>query len=113
MMEEMVITNEAMGEKPEKELKHESINMLQAYKRIKESEGKICYAVFYKKGGEIRRMAFRTGVTKGVTGAGQAYEPEKYNLLTVFDMKKDAFRMINLEGLITLKINGTVFTVIP
>lgn len=45
-------------------------------------------------------MIARTGVRKGVTGEGAAYDPESKGLLTVFDMEKKGFRMIPCEGVI-------------
>ena len=82
------------------------ISILTAYKMIKESNGKICHALFTKKNGELRSMTFRTGVTKGVKGEGMNYTPEDYYLIAVFDMNANGFRMINLRGLHTLTVSG-------
>ncbi len=53
--------------------------------------------------GTERKMVCRTGVRKGVTGGGAAYDPESKNLLTVFDMEKRAFRTIPCENVIEVK----------
>lgn len=75
----------------------------------------------------IRTMSARRGVKKGVKGVGQAYDPKAKNLLTVYDMhkldpsresnrgksvdemEKGAFRMINLEGLVALRMGGKTY----
>jgi hypothetical protein len=72
----------------------------------------------------LRTMNCRRGVKKGVKGVGQSYDPAKHNLLTVFDMQKldpkaphnagksedelekGAFRNINLEALVALRMGG-------
>ena len=88
------------------------INALQAYKLIRESKGRICFAQFVKKDGTLRSMTFRTGVTKGVTGRGLSYEPEAYYMIVVYDMEKQGFRMINLKTLQTLTVSGEKTVVI-
>lgn len=52
-------------------------------------------------------ILFRFGVTKGVTGVGMAFNPDDYNLITVFDMNKNGFRSINLDGILMLRVHGT------
>jgi hypothetical protein len=72
----------------------------------------------------MRTMSCRRGVTKGVKGVGQSYDPAKKQLLTVYDMQKmdpkapqnagksedelskGAFRNINLDALIALRMGG-------
>lgn len=73
--------------------------------------------------GELRTMAARFGVTKGVTGVGMSYDPKTKNLLCVYDMNvlgtdpeteerlKGAFRMINITGIRTLTLRGTSYVV--
>lgn len=83
---------------------------------------------FVKRGdGTIRTMNCRRGVKKGVTGAGQPYDPAAKNLLTVYDMQKldpssshnkgkspeemekGAFRNINLDALVGLRMGGKTY----
>lgn len=71
-------------------------------------DGKIASAEFIKKDGSLRKMVFRTKVTKGVTGEGMKYNPTDYGLRTVFDMQKGAFRHINLETVTTITSKGQV-----
>ena len=77
--------------------------------------GKIFSVVFIKRtNNEVRTMVCRRGVKKGVKGVGHSYKPEEKNLLCVYDMQKieagsderGAFRMINLESLVSLKFEG-------
>lgn len=74
-------------------------------------DGKIASAEFIKKDGSLRKMVFRTKVTKGVTGEGMKYDPTDYGLRTVFDMQKGAFRHINLETVTTITSKGEVHLV--
>jgi len=69
-------------------------------------DGKIASAEFIKKDGSLRKMVFRTKVTKGVTGEGMKYDPEKYGLRTVYDMQKRAFRHINLNTVQRITAKG-------
>jgi len=66
---------------------------------------KVFTAKFIKKDGSERVMNCRRGVTKGVKGVGMSYDPYLKNLLPVFDMQKQAFRMINISTLKELKAN--------
>lgn len=87
--------------------------------------GQLFTVEFVKRGdGSLRTMNCRRGVQKGVKGVGLKYKPEEHNLLNVFDMQKmdpnaahnvgksteemekGAFRMINLEQLVALRMGG-------
>ena len=91
----------------------------------KTSNGQIFSVDFIKRGdGSLRTMSARRGVKKGVKGVGLAYKPEDHNLLIVYDMQaldpkaphntgkseedleRGAFRNINLEGLVGLRMDG-------
>ena len=74
-------------------------------------DGKIASAVFIKKDGSLRKIVFRTKVTKGVTGEGMKYNPSDYGLRTVYDMQKLAFRHINLETVISIRAKGELHIV--
>ena len=56
--------------------------------------------------GSERTMVARLNVKKGVKGTGMAYNPIEKGLLPVWDMQKNAFRMINLKTVTELKIKG-------
>ena len=92
-------------------MEEKRVKMVGAFKRILATDGKIFSARFVKKDGTIRDMVCRMGVKKGVTGVGMAYNPFDRNLVPVYDMVKGDFRMINMETVITLKLNGEVIYV--
>ena len=74
-------------------------------------DGKIASVDFIKKDGSLRKMVFRTKVTKGVTGEGMKYNPSDYGLRAVYDMQKRDFRMINLETVISIRAKGELHVV--
>ena len=71
--------------------------------------GNIFSAVFIKKNGERREMVCRLGVKKHLKGGQLAYDAKGRNLLPVFDMQKEGYRMININTLVQLKINGKTY----
>ena len=88
------------------------ISKRDALGKIRASKGRIFTATIIKRtNGERREMNCRLGVTKYVTGEGLKFDPAKKNLVTVFDMQKNAYRMINIDGLESLKIEGEEFIV--
>ena len=61
---------------------------------------------YIKKDNTIRTLTSRTGKQyKSKTGRKAPYKPKEYNLMPLYDMRKKAFRMLNLNTLITLSIN--------
>jgi len=89
-----------------------------------ETTGKIFAVRFRKKDGSIRDMVCRLGVKKGVKGVGRkgwvkGDTVANYGLLGVYDMnkiekvgEKGAFRMVNVETLINIKVNGVEYVVV-
>lgn len=65
---------------------------------------------FIKKDGSLRKMVARLGVTKGVTGEGMKYDPISKGLLPVYDVQKQAYRMININTIQSLKVKGKKWT---
>ena len=90
-----------------------TISTDKAKELIRETNGKIFSSTFIKKNGEHRLMTARLKVTKGLkeNAKPQPYEPSKYNLLCVYDMTKQSYRMINLNTLLTLSINKNTYTI--
>ena len=70
------------------------------------SDGKAFTVEFVKKNGEVRVMNARLGVKKGLTGRGMKYNPVKRGLLPVYDMQKQARRMINFDTIMSYTIHG-------
>jgi len=87
------------------------------------SDGTIFTVTFMKRGGGLRKMNCRKGVKKGVKGVGLGYDPKKHNLVPVYDVQKaielkkigetekKAFRMISVEGILSMTIKGVSYTV--
>lgn len=89
----------------------EKISMLEAIQKIKADHKKIFSAQFIKKDGTRRAMICRLGVTKGVKGVGMSYNPADHNIITVFDMRKNAFRSIPADRLLCFKMDGIKYEV--
>lgn len=84
-----------------------------AIQMIKDSKGKIFGVTFVKRTtGDIRTMSARLGVSKGVTGEGLKYDPESKQLMTVYDMHKKQYRMLNTETLSQLNIKGQTYSIL-
>lgn len=74
---------------------------------IRSKAGDTFFSVhFIKKDGTLRKMVARLNVKKGVKGVGMRYSPTEKGLLCVFDIQKDAFRMINIRTIRHLSIKG-------
>lgn len=71
--------------------------------QIKKTKGEIFSVTFVKKDGTIRKMTARLGVKKDLKGVGLGFDPTERSLVVVFDMHKRAYRMINLQTIITFK----------
>jgi hypothetical protein len=83
----------------------EHMTALQMLERAR--DGRIFTVEFIKRTtGELRRMNCRRGVKNGVTGKGMAYDAISRALLPVWDIEKEAFRMINLAELVSLSMGG-------
>lgn len=81
--------------------------------RIKNIVGnKIFSATFIKKNGDKRIMLCRLGVKKHLKGGSKGYDAESMNLLTVFDMKKKAYRTININTLEELNTGGKSYLIL-
>ena len=76
-----------------------------------ENKGHVFSVVFLKKDGSIRKMQCRFGVKKHLKGGKLAFNPLERNLLVVFDMQKEAYRMINLETISNINMKGVEYNV--
>ena len=77
----------------------------QKRKLLASTNGTVFTATFRKANGEMRTMNCRLGVKKHLKG-GDSTTAHKDNLITVFDMQKGAYRCINLDTVVSAKING-------
>jgi len=101
-------------------------HLLPSWLRNEVKNGQFFSVRFTKRSnGEIRDMTARFGVKKGVSGVGRKGWKEgdtakNYGLLSVYDVNKitaegdtkGAFRMIPIENIISLKVNGEEYIVV-
>tara|TARA_R110002124_G_scaffold169338_1_gene336925 strand:+ start:125 stop:400 length:276 start_codon:yes stop_codon:yes gene_type:complete len=88
-----------------------TINKNKAKELIKESKGLIFAATFTKKDGSSRLMNARLGKRYTPTGKAAPYKAEDYNLLPVYDMKAEGYRMLNINTLTNLSINANKYII--
>jgi hypothetical protein len=91
----------------------QTINRTKAKELIKESKGLIFNASFIKKDNTVRTLTGRLKVTKYLkeNAKEQPYDPNKYNLQPVYDLKAKGYRMLNLNTLLTLNINTNKYII--
>lgn len=77
--------------------------------QILSTKGKIFGVTFIKKDGTVRNMTARLGVRKNLKGVGLSFNPDERNLIVVFDMRKKAYRMINLSTILSIRHESTKF----
>ena len=78
---------------------------------LEQHKGNVFSVVFLKKDGSIRHMTCRFGVKKHLKGGELKFNPIERSLLVVFDMQKEAYRMINLETISNIKMKGVDYYV--
>ena len=90
-----------------------NITINKAKELIHLTNGQIFSSTFIKKNGQHRLMNARLKVSKGLKedAKPQPYEPSKYNLVCVYDMTKQGYRMINLNTLLSLTINKNTYSI--
>ena len=90
-----------------------TITSTRAKELIKESKGKIFSTTFIKKDNTVRVLTGRLKVTQYLkeNAKKQPYNPNKYNLQPVYDLKAKGYRMINFNTLLTLSINKTKYII--
>jgi len=77
---------------------------------IDRTNGKFFTIKFIKKDGTLRKMTCRTGVSKGITGKGLAFEPKEKGLKVVWSTDAEGYRMINLAQVTEITFNGETTT---
>tara|TARA_R100000306_G_C4362297_1_gene135878 strand:- start:842 stop:1126 length:285 start_codon:yes stop_codon:yes gene_type:complete len=92
-----------------------NISKAKATDLLKGSKGKFVGVGFIKKNGEDRKLNGRMGVHKSkyapLTGQGLAYNPDDYGLVGIFDAQKKAYRMVNINTLYQLTVDGETYQV--
>ena len=59
--------------------------------------------------GQTRVLNGRMGVHKELQGEGMRYDPSIKNLVTVYDLKNEGYRMIPLESVQWIKANKKLY----
>ena len=91
----------------------EKISLEEAVIKIEESEGKIFSVVFKKRTtGEWRKLVGRLGVRKDINGTGLKYDPASRQLMTVYDMQNQGWRMINKDSISELQTKGESYVIL-
>ena len=90
-----------------------TITKEEAKKLIHITNGKIFSSTFVKKDGTHRLLTGRLKVTKGLkeNAKTRPYDPSKYNLVCVYDMKAEGYRMLNINTLTNLSINANKYII--
>ena len=79
-------------------------SVVQDVKRLN-SNGQFFTVTFMKKNGDLRKMNCRLGVTKHLKG-GKSTTDHVPRLMTVYDVKANGYRCINMETVQEIKFNG-------
>lgn len=107
-----IITEPEIIQKSKEEYKTISVDEA---RELLSYKGKIFQTVFKKKDGTIRAMNGMTGVRKYTSGGELPYSPKEKGLIPVYDLKigmgAKGYRMINIEGLQTLNIDGQKYKI--
>tara|TARA_Y100000401_G_scaffold108354_1_gene103548 strand:+ start:1848 stop:2141 length:294 start_codon:yes stop_codon:yes gene_type:complete len=78
---------------------------------IRNSKGKFFSCLFLKKDGTIRAMNCRLGVKKGIKGTGKPIDNQSNSYVTVYDMVNKGYRVINLDTLAVIEMEGKMYHV--
>ena len=76
------------------------------------SNGRIFSATFVKVNGEVRKMVCRTGVRKNLKGGTNPAQAPKFSYLTVWDVQKGGYRMLNPATMRSLRLGGQDYEVV-
>ena len=90
-----------------------TITRNKAKELIKDSKGLIFSTSFIKKDNTVRVLTGRLKVTQYLkeNAKEQPYDPSKYNLQSVYDLKAKGYRMLNFNTLLTLNINANKYII--
>lgn len=79
---------------------------------IKSTNGRMFRVTFVKRTtGEVRDMTARFGVTEHLKGGKLPFNASDKNVLIVFDMEKEAYRAINVDGILSAHIDNVEYVV--
>jgi hypothetical protein len=90
----------------------ELIKLIQTTDPRNTGKGEFFTVTFTKRtDGTIRTMNARLGVRKYLKGGELPYDAAEKELLPVFDVPKNAYRMIDLRSIISAKLGGQEYIV--
>lgn len=95
-------------------MQNKSLSRVKAIELVKSTKGRYFSAAFMKKDGSYRKIVSRTGVKKfRRTPDKKSFAHNSDNpYFLVYDIKKNGYRVINLETLLWVKFGGTRYDVI-
>ena len=104
-------------DKPESEIPEEqplqNISKLEAAQKIRDTKGRMFTVTFIKKSnGQKRVMNARLGVKAYLRGGVLPYDPNTKGLIPCYDVQKKDYTMINIPGIVNLKVGGVEYNVI-
>ncbi len=79
---------------------------------IKNTNGKIFSAKFVKKNGDIRDITCRLETETGKKGTGVSPEKLDNPYISVYDMQKEGYRLINLQTIRSIKAEREEYLVV-
>ena len=88
------------------------ITLFQAVDIIMSIDSQFFTIEFIKKDNSLRKMTCRKEVKKHLKGGSLKYNPSKFNLLPVYDLHKEGYRMINLTSLTSLTFKGNYYEIL-
>ena len=91
--------------------REELINKIQATDPRNSGKGEVFTVTFVRKDGTTRVMNARLGVKKNLKGGKLPYDAMSKGLLPVHDEQKDVYRMINLNTIISAKMENEEYIV--
>lgn len=111
-MTNSTVTSSTYASKPTPKI--ESISLVQAILLLLASAGRVFTVTYVKRtDGSDRVMNARLGVCKELKGKKRNYSPALRGLIGVYDMQKKAYRTVDANTILELKVDGKHYEVSP
>jgi len=92
-------------------MEKQKVNYVNVEKALIAAKGRIFTVSFIKKTTKEKRvMTARLGVKKYLKGGSLPYNPKNAKVIPVFDVIKKDYRMISVDNLIDMTIEGKKYT---
>ena len=91
----------------------QKISQAVAAQMLVQAKGDTFFTVTFVKrtDGSLRTMNCRKGVKSHLAGGTLGYKPGEKALMSVFDVKSEGYRMVDLNTVTEIKMNGNTFVV--